>query len=179
MRRQRVRYASAGLALAVLSAAAVAAQIPEKADSSAIPNYRLVRPGLATAGQPSAEALKQLKSQGFKTVVNLRTEGEGAKDEEAVIRDAGLSYVWVPISPATFSLDDVKAVGKVLDDPAAAPVLLHCSSANRVGAVWTVLEAQKGKTLEAAQAEGEAIGLSSPAMKEAVRRVLGVEQAPK
>lgn len=177
MRRRRVLYALASLAVAALSATTVTAEIPQKADSSAIPNYRLVRPGLATAGQPSAEALKQLKSQGFKTVVNLRTESEGAKDEEATIREAGLTYVWVPISPATFSLDDVKAIGKVLDDPAAAPVLLHCSSANRVGAVWTVLETQKGKTLEAAQAEGETIGLSSPAMKEAVRRVLGVESA--
>lgn len=177
MRRRRMLYAVASLAVSALSTT-VTAQIPEAADSSAIPNYRVVRPGLATAGQPSAEALKQLKAQGFKTVVNLRTEAEGAKDEEATIREAGLTYVWVPISPATFSLEDVKAVAKVLDDPAAAPVLLHCSSANRVGAVWTVLETQKGKTLEAAQAEGETIGLSSPAMKEAVRRVLGVDSGP-
>ena len=159
-------------ALVLLGGVPSPAQIPESVKPSSIPNYRLVKPGLAAAGQPSPEALQQLKAQGFKTVINLRTEAEGAKSEEETVRAAGLAYVWVPVSPATFSLDDVKAVAKVLEDPAAAPVLLHCSSANRVGAVWAVLEAQKGKSLEEAQAEGEKIGLTSGAMKDAVRRVL-------
>jgi len=42
-----------------------------------------------------------------------------------------------------------------------------------VGAVWTILQVRKGKTLEEAEAEGRAIGLASPAMQQAVRRVLG------
>jgi len=141
-------------------------------DRAAIPNYRLVQPGLATAGQPSAETLARLKELGFRTVVNLRTEKEGAREEEAAVAASGLRYVWVPVAPDTFSAADVDAVAKVLEDPEAAPVLLHCSSANRVGGVWAVLEARKGRTPEEAEAAGRAVGLSSPAMVEALRRVL-------
>src|SRR6266568_4368274 len=120
--------------LAVFATAPLGAEIPEAVDKAAIPNYRVILPGLAAAG---------------------------------------LRYVWVPVSADTFSAADVDAVAKVLDDPAAGPTLLHCSSANRVGAVWTVLQVRKGKTLAEAEAEGRAIGLASPAMQEAVKRVLG------
>jgi uncharacterized protein (TIGR01244 family) len=132
--------------------------------------------GLATAGQPSAEALRRLKEWGFKTVVNLRPPAEGTEAEEAMVRGLDLRYVSVPVRPATFSLTDVAAVVSVLDDPRAAPVLLHCSSANRVGAVWMALQVQKGKSREQAEKEARAIGLSSSAMVEAVARVL--DQSP-
>jgi uncharacterized protein (TIGR01244 family) len=147
-------------------------------DPAEVPNYRLVRPGLATAGQPPLDALPKLKSLGFKTVINLRTEKEGAREEQAAVEAAGLRYVWVPVSVESISLEDVRAVGGVLDDPEAGPVLLHCNSANRVGAVWAVLQARKGKSLEEAEAEGRAIGLRSPALVEAVRRLAGTDDKP-
>ncbi len=73
---------------------------------------------------------------GFRTIVNIRTEQEGAPDEGVVVKAQGLAFVWVPVTSGTFSLEDVEAVEKVLDDPEAAPVLLHCASGNRVAAVW-------------------------------------------
>jgi uncharacterized protein (TIGR01244 family) len=167
---------SAALAILAVLAATVAAEIPESVDPAQIPNYRVVRPGIATGGQPSPEALGRLKQMGFKTVINLRTEKEGARDEAETVTAAGLRYVWVPVSPDTFSAADVDAVAKAVDDPGAAPVLIHCSSANRVGGVWTVLQVRKGAPLERAEAEGRTIGLQSPAMWEAVRRVLGPEK---
>jgi uncharacterized protein (TIGR01244 family) len=160
-----------GLAAAWTLAAPLSAEVPGTADPTAFPNYRFLRPGLATAGQPSAAGLAQLKAMGFKTVVNLRTEKEGAKEEEAMVKAAGLSYVSVPVTAETLSQKDADAVGRVIDDPAAGPVLLHCATANRVGAVWAILRVRQGKTLEEAEAEGRAIGLTSPALIEAVRKV--------
>jgi uncharacterized protein (TIGR01244 family) len=162
--------------LALLAAAPLRAQIPETVDSTAIPNYRVIRPGLATAGQPSPQALGQLKAMGFKTVINLRTEKEGGKAEGEPVKAAGLRYLWVPVAADTFSAADVDAVAKLLDDPEAGPILLHCSSANRVGAVWTILQVRKGKAPEEAEAEGRTIGLSSPAMLDATKRVLAAEK---
>lgn len=160
-----------------LSAAAALAQVPETAEPALIPNYKLLKPGLATAGQPTPEALRKLKQQGFKTVINLRAESEpGVKEEEAIVKELGLEYVSVPITPASFSQQQVDQVAKVLDDPKAGPILLHCGSANRVGAVWTVIQAQRGKSYEAAEAEGKQIGLTSPAMLEAVKKVLKREE---
>ena len=162
-------------ALALLAAGS-GAVVPESMDAAAIPHYRVVRPGLATGGQPPVDTLRRLKDLGFQTVVNLRTESEpGVADEKRLVEEAGLRYVHVPITAASFSRADVDAVSRVLDDPAAGPVLLHCAAAVRVGAVWTVHQVGKGKTYEEAEAEGRTIGLKGGAMTDAVRRVL---QAP-
>ncbi len=163
----------ATLAAALLAAAPALAAVPESVDPSQIPGYRLIHPGLAAAGQPTPEALARLKEMGFRTVVNMKTEKEGAAEERGVVEAQGLRYVWVPVTPDAFSLADAEAVGKVLDDPASGPVLLHCASSNRVGGVWAVLEARRGKSLEDALAAGRAAGLQSPAMEAAVKRVLG------
>ncbi len=159
------------LAVGWAMAALASAEVPASVDATAFPNYHVIRPGLAAAGQPSAEGLAQLKALGFKTVVNLRTDQEGAKDEEAVVKAAGLAYVSVPVTAETLSRADADAVGRVLDDPTAGPVLLHCASANRVGALWALLQVRQGKTLDEAEAEGRAIGLKSPALVEAVRKL--------
>jgi uncharacterized protein (TIGR01244 family) len=151
---------------------------PEAVDAGRIPAYRLIRPGLATAGQPTPEALRELRELGFRTVVNLRTEGEGAVPEKATVEEQGLRYVSVPITPETFSLKDVEAVEAVLRDEGAAPVLLHCASSNRVGAVWAAIQFRAGKSLEEAEADGRQAGLHSPAMDAALRRVLGVGEEP-
>ncbi len=155
----------AGLALPAF------AEVPETVDEGAIPNYRRLGPGLAAAGQPSPEALSKLKEMGFRTVINLRTEREGAKVEQATAEAAGLRYVWVPITAETFSAGDVRAVASVLEDESASPVLIHCTIANRVGGVWAAILVGRGKSLEEAEAEGRAAGLATPPMIEAFRRV--------
>jgi uncharacterized protein (TIGR01244 family) len=165
------RRLAVSLTAAWALAAPLSAEIPEAPDATAFPNYRIVRPGLATAGQPTSAGIAQLKAMGFKTVVNLRTEKEGAKDEESVVKAAGLAYVSVPVTAETLSQADADAVGRVLDDSLAGPVLLHCATANRVGAVWALLRVRQGRTLEEAEAEGKAIGLKSPALIEAVRKL--------
>jgi uncharacterized protein (TIGR01244 family) len=164
--------ALAPLAVTVLSVAPALAGVPGAVDPAEIPNYRVVRPGLAFGGQPTRQTLERLVEMGFRTVVNLRTEREGAVEEGQIVRGLGLDYVWVPVTASTFSLEDIEAVERVLDDPERAPVLLHCASSNRVAAVWAVIQARDGRTLEEAEAASRAAGLHSPSMWEAVLRVL-------
>jgi uncharacterized protein (TIGR01244 family) len=162
------------LAAAVFGAASAGAGVPQAVEPAVIPAYRLIHPGLAVAGQPTPEAIRGLGEMGFRTVVNLRSEREGPAEERAAVEAQGLRYVSIPMMPDTFSLADVEAVEKILDDPSAAPVLLHCASSNRVGGTWAVIQARKGKSLEEAEAAGRTAGLHSPQMEAAVRRVLGV-----
>jgi uncharacterized protein (TIGR01244 family) len=163
------------LVVALVAVPVMAGSPPETLPADAIPNYRLVNPGLATAGQPSPETLAKLKELGFKTVVNLRPVGEAevVAKEKGVIESQGLRYVSVPFTAATFSADDVEAVRSVLDDEGSAPVLLHCASANRVGAVWGILKRRQGLSLADAEAEARKVGLSSPTMIEAFHKVAG------
>jgi uncharacterized protein (TIGR01244 family) len=175
-----VKSITASLVVALVSGPAlwVAAEgIPESVEPALIVNYRVVRPGLATAGKLSTEGLARLKSFGFKTVINLRTEQEGAKDEESAVKGLGLRYEWTPVTPESLSLEDVKKVEQVLADAGAAPVLLHCASANRVGAIWALMQVRRGKTLAEAEAEGRQIGLSAPALIEAVHRLAAQTEA--
>jgi uncharacterized protein (TIGR01244 family) len=168
------RRSAVGVLAALGAVAPLArAEIPQTIDG--IPNYRVLRPGLAaTSGQPAPEAFARLASQGFKTVVNLRTEEEGARHEETWVKDAGLRYVWIPVTPESFTVEDAEALRMVLDDAEAAPMLIHCATGNRVGAVWTVIQVRQGRPLSEARSEGEAIGLRGP-MEQAVRRVLRLD----
>jgi len=162
----------------VTSVACTSMRLPEAVDPASIPDYRLLHPGLATAGQPAPQVLAKLEDMGFRTVVNLRTDKEGGAEERAVVESQGLRYVWVPITPDSFSLADVEAVEKVLRDPSSGPVLLHCASSNRVGAVWAVIQAREGKPLDEALAAGREAGLRSPQLEAAVRRMLGSPPPP-
>jgi uncharacterized protein (TIGR01244 family) len=154
------------------SLAASAAEIPASIDRTEIPNYQKLGPGLAVAGQPSPDALKKVGAMGFRTAVSLRIPAEGSEGDRRAVEEQRLRWVSVPVAPGTFTKKDVEEVAKVLDDPSAGPVLLYCSSSNRVGGVWAVYQVMKGKSPEEALAEGKKAGLKSPQMIEAVQRLL-------
>jgi len=160
------------LLVALVAGRVFAADPPQTLPAADIPNYRVMRPGVAVGGQPSPAALSRLSALGFRTVINLRTAEEGAEEEGRVVREAGLRYVWVPVTPATLSLDDIRAVEAVLQAEDSGPVLLHCASSNRVGGVWTAIRVREGAAWAEAEAEGKEAGLRSPNVLEAVRRAV-------
>src|SRR6185295_15911655 len=160
------------LLAAVLASSPAPSAAPANVDAKEIPTYHLVRPGLATAGQPSDDALGKLKALGFKTVVNLRTPGEhNAAAEEEAVRAQGLRYVSVPVNSATFGPAEVSAVRAVLDDESAAPVLLHCTTANRAAAVWGLTEIQRGRAVSEVEAEAARAGLAHATTVKGFHRV--------
>jgi uncharacterized protein (TIGR01244 family) len=169
------KTATLALALLVGSGPAAAAGIPETLDAM---NYKRLSPGLAVAGKPSKEALGSLKAAGFATAVDLRQPAEGVPLAKETVESQGLKFVSVPVSPDTFSLDDVLKVEAVLKDQSAAPVLLYCSSSNRVGATLAIVEYRRGRSKDDALAEGRKAGLKSPAMEKAALRVMDQAPAP-
>lgn len=163
--------------LAVAFAATASAQSTEL-DTSGLPNASVAKPGLVAAGRPSPEAVAALKARGFRTVIDLRTPTEaGFAEEKAAVEAQGLRYVNVPVAGGAFSGKDVDAVKAALDLAQDGPVLLHCASSNRVGAVWAVLKAREGMAVDQALEEGKRVGLTNPALAEAARRV-ATEGAP-
>jgi uncharacterized protein (TIGR01244 family) len=163
------------LALLLASGLARAAGIPETLEAA---NYRRLSPSLAIAGKPSKEALDSLKAAGFRTAVDLRQPAEGVPSAKDAVEAQGLKFVSVPVSPDTFSLDDVLKVEAVLKDQGAAPVFLYCASSNRVGAALAVIEYRRGRSKDDALAEGRKAGMKSPAMEKAALRVMDQAPAP-
>ena len=163
--------------LALALAVTASAQTP---DTAGLPNASVVKPGLVAAGRPAPEAVAQLKSRGFRTVIDLRTPSEaGFAEEKAAVEAQGLRYLNVPVVGGAFSGKDVDAVKAALDQATDGPVLLHCASSNRVGAVWAVLQAREGMPVEDAMKEGARVGLTSPTLADAARRVAAEATAVK
>jgi protein tyrosine phosphatase (PTP) superfamily phosphohydrolase (DUF442 family) len=68
------------------------------------------------------------------------------------------------------SNEDLAAMFNALDAANDGPVLLHCASSNRVGAVWALYRIDRaGLTADQAEAEGRAAGMKADNFVQAVR----------
>ena len=116
------------------------------------------------AGQPRPQALSELSRSGVKTVISLRREGEERFDEAAVCQQLGMKFIRLPISnPDDLNKDLLNNACKILksanDD---SGVVLHCASANRVGAVWLAHRIKEdGLTVQQAREEAKRVGLKT------------------
>lgn len=127
--------------------------------------------GVFLASQPAPADFEQAKKGGVKTVVNLRHESENKDfDESKVVGDLGLGYVNLPWNGPDELTDQVFDKARDVLSTAERPILMHCSSANRVGAVWIpwrVLD--DGLGLDEAVAEAKVIGLKSAEFEKKAR----------
>lgn len=116
------------------------------------------------AGQPSADDFAIARKEGIKTVINLRTPGELPFDEKGVLKELGLEYHYLPFAaPDTLKDEIFEKSLKVLGDKKKQPVLLHCASANRVGAIWLVHRVLTDKVpYDKALKEAKEVGLRFP-----------------
>jgi len=156
----------------LLSAASLHAQEAKKPKESEprVTNFRRISSEIATSGQPTAAELKALQVAGFKTILNLRTPEEGSLEEKGKVEGLGIRYLNIPITPEGISEEKVKEFSEVVNDPSNKPLLIHCASANRVGALWYIHRMLKDAAGEdQSLAEAHAIGLKSPALEQVVR----------
>jgi uncharacterized protein (TIGR01244 family) len=170
---QRQRICGAVFVATLVAACAARANPPSSWPADEAPNYRLAGNGVVTANVITPSAVPKLAAAGFKTIIDLRTPSErGVAEEEAAAARAGIRYRNIAVTPATLNGEQVRQVAGALDDPANRPVLLHCASGNRAGAVMALYREQvHGVSREAALAEARAIGLRTPEAMAAVDRV--------
>lgn len=126
---------------------------------------------LLLAGQPGEADLALARAHGTHTVVTLRLPDEAVGfDERAAAGRLDLEYHDVPWNGTAEQADAVFTEVRRLLNTTMEPLLLHCRSANRVGAVWIpwrVLDG--GVPLETAVAEARTIGLVSPDLEQLAR----------
>ncbi len=136
-----------------------------------LPNRHDAVKGVTTAGQPSAAALAGIAGQGYKTVIDLRPDSEDRGfDEKKTVETLGMSYVSLPVAGgADVTYANATALDKLLRD-APKPVLVHCASSNRVGALLALRAKLGGADDKAALDTGVASGLTG--LKPAVEKKL-------
>jgi uncharacterized protein (TIGR01244 family) len=141
----------------------------EKQTRAGITNFTKVDAVVACGGATETSALDGLKSDGFKSVVNLRLaseQGANIEQNQAKAKELGLNYFHLPLSGAKPDPAVVDQFLTVVSNKANQPVYIHCGSANRVGAVWLVKRVvQDGWPVDKATTEAKAIGLSAPALE--------------
>jgi uncharacterized protein (TIGR01244 family) len=103
--------------------------------------YATVGDDLFIGGQPTEQALRDLKAKGVTTVVNLRMPEEMTRvtfDEAALLKELGITYVHIPLN----GRDDTAYAPQALDRftavmaSAKGKVLLHCTVAWRASHMW-------------------------------------------
>lgn len=162
MRRSILALAMA----AAFASPATAQQSAPLAENEGLPNYYRLRDDIATAGQPTDEALEDIKEAGFKAVLNLRTEQEGSLEEKPKVEALGMDYYNIPIGRDGFSPEIVAEFEEILADEDNRPILIHCASSNRVGAMWYLHQVlNEGKDEDTALAEGKKAGLASEGLE--------------
>jgi uncharacterized protein (TIGR01244 family) len=131
------------------------------------------------AGQPSPEDFQEFKKRGVKTVLNVRTQDEMTFDEAKTLKDLGLKYHHVPIAtPDSLNDETFDKLRKVLSEKQDRPLLVHCASANRVGAVWLAHRVlDDGVPYDAALTEAKTVGLKATALEAKVKDYITRQQA--
>jgi uncharacterized protein (TIGR01244 family) len=131
------------------------------AQSADLPNRHDTLEGITTAGQPSEAALSALAAAGYRSVIDLRGANEDrGLDESKTAETLGLRYVNLPVEGAAgVSYANAEALDKLLAE-LPKPVLLHCSTGNRAGALLALRAKANGANTGAALELGLANGLA-------------------
>ena len=147
-----------------------------KADLDAVVEQRQVTPvdGVTTAGQPDAEAFKVFAEAGYVAVIDIRTAGEDrGLDEAAVVQGLGMDYLQMPVGGSDgITFENAEKLDQLIglyDEP----VLVHCGSANRVGALFALNVFRETGDMDKALEAGRAAGLTR--LEGTVREVLEAE----
>lgn len=128
-----------------------------------LPNLGQPRPGIYTSGRVSPEDVAMIEAAGIRQVIDFSQDSETPGfDEAAAMRAAGIRYHNLPVAGAhDLSRERVHAFDRLLAQ-AEGPVLVHCASSNRVGAMAALRAAWiEGQPVEDAIAKGRAWGLGS------------------
>lgn len=105
-----------------------------------IPNLLFVEPNHYSGGYVSPEALTQVKAEGISHVIDMLPDNEhGGFDESAMAAELGLYYAHLPIMGGNdLNRANAEALDRLLAEAGDAPVLIHCMSGNRVGALFAL-----------------------------------------
>ena len=167
-----VKFYLAVVLAGVLAMAALADEL--KVDLQAVVASGDVHPvdGISAAGQPDADAFKVFADRGYAAVIDLRAEHEPrGLDEQAVVEGLGMDYVLMPIvDAAAINFDNARRLDELLKQY-DEPVLIHCGSSNRVGALLALRESLNGADDASALQAGKDGGLTGLGLR--VMQVLG------
>lgn len=156
----------------------------EKRDQSSqppldIPGFALAKTRVATGLKPFPDGIAWLQSNGYRTVLHLRTPGEDDKAPQKQFEKYGLRYLSLEVSPGGLTRDAVETFNRTITDQSNLPIFIFDKDGALTGALWMVYFRQfEGVSEEKARLEAIRLGWKPDqdpehkAMAEAVLRYL-------
>lgn len=142
-----------------------------------IRNARIPMAGVLSGGQPTPEQIEAAAKAGYRTVINMRGETEpGFEWEAEMVEKLGMTYEHLPVTGKdSLSRERIEHIDSVLTAALQnGPVLLHCASGNRIGAVMALRAVWlEEMDPEQALAYGRASGMTGA--EGVARELLGLE----
>lgn len=153
-----------GVGILILSASVLAdEQSAIHVDVDELRNGAEVKPvdGITSAGQPNAQDFAAFADAGYVAVIDMRGPAEDrGLDEPTVVEGLGMTYISLPLaSPDSINFENAAKLDAMLAEY-DGPVLLHCGSGNRVGALLALRKSQQGAGDEEALSYGRSAGLT-------------------
>lgn len=176
------------IALMILLTAVSVAQNQNKLDQMQqdlkddVPRILCLDERVATGGQPTEGAFPKLAAFGYRAVLNLRTAEEGVDlaREKQLVEKAGMRYINIPVVGSAPKSEQADEFIKAAKEPANHPMLIHCGSANRVGAFWMIYRVvEQGWNEQLALEEATKIGLRSPELKRFAQEYIAAHKPKK
>ncbi|MBC7387075.1 MAG: tyrosine-protein phosphatase [Cryobacterium sp.] len=95
---------------------------------ASIERFLIVNSSLVRGGQPTVvQDFIQLKKNGIRTVIDLRTTGEMVEWERRVVQNVGMNFRSFPIDGMSYPSEALVGDAlKAMRDPRLQPVFIHC-----------------------------------------------------
>lgn len=141
------------------------------ADAIPLVNARMYK-GNLLGGRMTPDQVRAAKAKGVTTIIDLRRTSEpGVTAEAKLSKELGLRHVSIPVGgPQDLSEANARKLDAELKN-AKGPVIVHCASGNRVGAMFAIrARFLKKQSAKEAMAVGKAAGLTH--LEPAVRRIV-------
>jgi uncharacterized protein (TIGR01244 family) len=134
-------------------------KVPYATQVNDLMRYQRVTPEIATSGALTNDSIKELAKHSFRTVIDLRPEVENTQKEKLAVEAENMLYVNIPVT--NDGIDDAQlAAFKQAIAQASPPILLHCATGNKAGAMWASYRLSEGISPGIALKEGRASGMN-------------------
>ena len=152
----------------------------EQSLKSDVPRVLCLDSNFATGGQPTEQAYAKAAASGFHSVLSLRALGEGIDltKERSLVEKNGLRYFNIPVVSSAPRAEQADEFIRLVKEKSNHPMLINCSTANRVGAfmmIYRVLE--QGWSEEKALDEALKIGLRGDELKKFAQSYIAQNKA--
>ena len=113
-------------------------------------NFRRIDDRVTTSGLVQVAQLRDLHREGYDAVINLLpdTYEHAVPDEERIVRDQGLDYVYIPVDFDAPTHADLDAFTDAMDARTGQKVHVHCAANYRVSAFYSLYALRKGLCTE-------------------------------